>query len=286
MRTLRATDGTEPHLKALRHHARRCRQKQTDPFFTGLQGEAEQRYLPLLQKSREVEDAAEILLDLTSDIDGAEEALENEVRNTSDDLSKLDRQKPELGVYARVFPSGIGGIINPERKKQLQPALDLIERLNTFKGEPVVENTIQRLQELIQPLKRALQAKDDAEERYQKLFTQEQALRSEIREHLVDALARLTQKYKSNPSHAETFFISDPRAGSSALSQAENRGRVFGKIEALLSFFESKKLSLTEEQKKLVTSTKEEEKIDAWLQRAYTGALPADILVIPIVSPD
>jgi predicted nuclease with TOPRIM domain len=271
MRTLRVTDGTEPHLRGIRYHSRQCRQKQGDAYFLGLQQEAEEKHKRLLQKSRGVEDSAETLVDLTADIDGAESLLEDEVRNTSDDLSKLDRQQPELGIYAKIFPGGVGGVIAPERKKQLQPALDLLERLTQFPTVAVVQDALSKIQKRTKQLKDALHAKETEEETFQKLFTQEQAIRAEIREHLVDVLARLTQRYKSNPSLAESFFIPDARSGSTALTAAENRGRVFGKIEALLSFLEAKGVSVGEEQKKAILGTREEDKIEAWLQRAFAG---------------
>lgn len=271
MRTLRPTDGTEPHLRAIRFHSRQCRQKQGDAFFLGLQQEAEEKHRRLLQKARAVDDSGEVLVDLTADIDGTENLLEDEIRNTSDDLSKLDRQQPELGIYAKVFPGGIGSVIAPERKKQLQPALDLLERLAQFPTVSVVQDALTKIQKRTKLLKDALQAKEAEEETYQKLFTQEQAIRAEIREHLIDVLARLTQRYKSNPSLAEGFFIPDARSGSTALTAAENRGRVFGKIEALLSFIEAKELSVTEAQKKLILATQKEDIVDGWLTQAYAG---------------
>jgi hypothetical protein len=284
MKTLRATDGTEPHIRGLRFHIQRCRQRQSEAFFAGLIQEGTQHYQNLKAKSREVEDASELMIEKTADIDGAELYFEDEVRNTSEAISTLDRKRPELGLYPKIFPKGINGVINPERKKQIAPALELLDRMSSYLDSPEINGAHEQIKYCTDLMTQAIKARDEAEREFKQKFSQEQQLRTTAREHLTSALARLTDRYKSNPSLAESFFIDDPRLGSTALSQAETRGRLGGKLEVLLLILQHRGESINQEQRDALLSTTEEEKVDRWVQKAINGATLAELLTPPPVE--
>jgi hypothetical protein len=285
MKTLRATDGTEPHLRALRFQTQRCRQRQSEPFFAGLIAEGTLHYQALKSKSREVEDAAELMVERTADIDGAELFFEDEVRNCSETTSTLERKRPELGLYAKLFPKGINGVINAERKKQVAPAFELLDRLSAHTDITEIQSAYKQIKNSTSVLEQALLRRDEAEREFKQKFAQEQQLRTTAREFLVSALARLTDRYKSNPSLAESFFIDDPKVGSTALSQAELRGKVSGKQEVLLVILQHRGEVLSPEQREALLSVIEEEKLDRWVQRALDGATITELLVPPKENP-
>ena len=285
MKTLRSTDGTEPHLRALRFQTQRCRQRQSEPFFAGLIVEGTLHYQALKSKSREVEDAAELMVERTADIDGAEIFFEDEVRNCSEATSTLERKRPELGLYAKLFPKGINGVISAERKKQIAPAFELLDRLSGHTDIPEVQSAYEQIKGCTSVLEQALLRRDEAEREYKQKFSQEQQLRTTAREFLVSALARLTDRYKSNPSLAESFFIDDPKVGSTALSQAESRGRVSGKQEVLLAILQHRGETLSAEQREAFLSVTEEEKLDRWVQRVLEGATLVELLTPAVENP-
>jgi hypothetical protein len=275
---LRETDGVEPHLRALSHHSRECRKQKNDPFLQNLRAESEAKHSALKAKTREVEDASETLLDLTAEVDGEELALENEVRNTLDDVSRIERQQPRLGILTAVFPKGLNEVISPERKKQPTTIRDLLQRLSPFLSSPEVQASAKRLSQALSNLELALENREEGGKIFAVLFAQEQALRAEARAQLTGAFGQLTHQYKTNPALAEALFIANPRTGSTALSGAENRGRIFGKQEALLLFFEQQKTPLTEEQRQMFLEINEEERIEQLLRWAYSGTSLTDIL--------
>jgi hypothetical protein len=281
MRNLRPTDGSGRYLNALLAHARLCQPKRSEPLFADLISAARAKYTALKAKVREVEDARERAVDLTAAVDAAEILLEREIRNGSDDLSKLERNQPELSIHAKVFPKGLGAVIDPARGRQVAPVIAFRERLSPFLPHPIVQELESRVAARLAGLEQALADKQDGDEDVKRLEAQELQLRGEAREQLTDAHARLTALYKANPALAAQYFHPDPREASSALSNAEARGRVAGKQDALLSFCESRGLVPSEEQQKQILEAIEEEALDRWLTRAYAGASLEEILAAP-----
>ena len=281
---LRETDGTEPHIRTLQYYLRECQKKKHEPFFLLLHQEASKPLEELKAKSQEVEKSSELLLDLMADIDGAELRLEDEVRNTSDDVSKLERQQSLPGLHTKIFPQSVGGVINPERQKQLPAVKALLQRLSPYLQHSEIKQASESLQERYSAMEEALNIRKREEERYRDLFTQEQSLRTTAREQLNRAYGQLATKYSADPSRVEAFFIANPRVGSTVAANAETRGRIAGKIEALYLFLDSKLWILLEEQKKKVLASSEEE-VEGYLRRAYDGFSLTEILTIPPTEP-
>jgi hypothetical protein len=279
MRRLQKNDGTDRHLRAARYHSRRCREKKAEAqFFEELLEESEAKRQALLEKARAVEDKEDELIELTADADGAELSLEDTVRDIADDLGKADRRSPELGAYAKVLPRGVGGVINPEGESQMTAIVAFRSRLNEFKDHPLVQPSLAALDTAIHTLRLRLDSKRACEEALAALFAEEQALRTKVREQLNGAHGRLSTRYQSNPSLADRFFIKDARAGSSAVSRAEERGRAAGKAESFLTLLEGKGIAVPEEEKSKILETLDIAKLERWFAKAITETTLAAIL--------
>lgn len=279
MRRLHKTDGTERHLKTFRYHSRRCREKaESDPLFQDLLEKSEKVRTELRDKKREIEDKEDQFIDATAEADAAELALEDLVRDIGGDLAKADRRNPELNAFQKVLPKNVGGVIDPEGESQLPEIVAFRSRLEEFKALPDVAEVLPTLDTAIATFRLRLEAKKGIDEELTKLFSQEQSLRTAGREQMTSAHARLTDRYKSKPGLADRFFPKDARAGSSARSQAEERGRAQGKIESLLSLLAHKGLALPEEERAKISETTDIAKLDRWFTRALTEATLAAIL--------
>ena len=278
MRRLQKNDGTERHLKVARYHSRRCRERLDDALFKTLLEEIEQHRMGLRAKARGLEDLEDELTDLTADVDAAELSLEEQVRDLFDDLAKLDRKNPELGAHGKVFPRGLGGVINPEGESQLGAIAAFRTRLGEFAGQPSIAPSIKGLDLSINNFKQKLEAQKKGDERYAAGFTEEQMARTAVREQLNSAYSRLGDRYKSNPDYAERFFPKDARAGASALSRAEDRGRAQGKAETLLRLLAHRAIPVPQEDKDKVLAVVDVAKVEQWLERALTETSLAAIL--------
>jgi NTP pyrophosphatase (non-canonical NTP hydrolase) len=278
MRRLQKNDGTERHLKVARYHSRRCRERGEDSLCKVLFDEIEQARQALRSKARNLEDIEDELTDLTADVDAAEIALEEQVRDIFDDFAKLDRKNPELGAHGKAFPKGLGGVINPEGESQLAAIASFRTRVSEFNAYPGVQHSIDALDVSIANFKQKLEAQKQGEERSAEAFTQEQLARTSVREQLNSAFSRLGDRYKSNPDYAERFFPKDARSGSTALSRAEERGRAQGKAESLLRLLESKKIPVPQEDKEKILGANDIDKQDLWFGRALSETNLAAIL--------
>jgi hypothetical protein len=272
MRLLRLTDGTDPHLRALRYHAQQCRRKKSVPPFQALMDKAVERHKDLKEKAREVEDAEEKATDCTADVDNAELGLEGEIRDLHSAVATFDRNNPQHGAYAKIFPQGLEGVIGPERQKQVAPVVALQERIAPFLSHPPIQEANDKLSAALQAFKDALGAKSAQDEVLQTLFNQEVQLRGAGREQLTDAQGQITSFFKGNPALVEAFFIEDPRKGSTARARAEERGRITGKLEALSHFLKKRQIITTPEQEERLSAALEEARVDQALDLAYGGA--------------
>jgi hypothetical protein len=281
MRNLRVTDGSARHLDVLREHRRRCRAKRAEALFLALYDEGGRLDSSLCLKLREIEDEEEESANVVADLDASEVALEDSLRDVSDALSPFDRQLPERDIYAKVFPQGLSAVISPERQRQVAPAQQVLVRLAQFADLPGVPALQEKTAQALSTFEAALRAKENSDQRLKTLQGEELQLRAQVREQLTSAHSRLTDLYKANPALAERFFHPNPRYSSGALSRAEERGRVAGKIEALQQVFASRGVVLSDEQQKKVLAATEPATLERWLERALEGAPLSDIFVAP-----
>ncbi|MFO0759162.1 MAG: hypothetical protein U0359_21900 [Byssovorax sp.] len=211
MRRLRPTDGTRLHQRAAYYHIAKCRTG-TAPLHTKLRKEMTLLHAALKDKARKVEDAEEKALDTMADVDSAETALENLIRDIDADLAKLDRSDPSLNAQSTVFPEGFGEVIDPEGDAQLTVLPGLRVRLEAFKNYPAIAQDLTALQTAEDTFRAALLAEEEAEATVDELFAAEQGARQAIREQLESAYGRLRDLYKSKPALAEPFFLNEGSA--------------------------------------------------------------------------
>lgn len=233
MRRLRSTDGTSPHRKAAQFHISKLRSGKA-PLHATLMAEMTAKYDLLVAKSRECEDAEDAAVGAMADSEAAEESFEDIVRDTDGDLARLDRENPTLNSQNTVFPDGFGAIIEPDGDKQLEVIPALKVRLGQFKGNPLAAAAFARIEAGEAALLAAFAAEDKAVEDVDRVFTEEQEARREVREQFESAYGRLRDLYKSRPALVERFFQKElrgrraekkaPGAGGGIPSGATNPG--------------------------------------------------------------
>lgn len=220
MRRLRATDGTEPHRRAIRYHMSMCLFGKA-PIHEALRLEAKSTYDALVAKAREGEDAKDAFVAAGAASDAAELAFEDTIRNIDGDLASADRASPELAAQSTVFPNGFGAEIEPDGDAQLGVLPDLKARLAKLSGHPVGPASLATLEAAETALKNAFKAEDDASDLVDKLFAEENEARREVREQLESAYGQLRSFYKSKPAMAERFFLKEGRARKGAKQPPE-----------------------------------------------------------------
>ena len=172
------------------------------------------KYNDLKAKQRAVEDAEDDATDAVAEVDSAEVALENLLRDIDADLAKLDRQDPALNAQKTVFPDGYGKEIDPEGEVQLTVLPALRTRLSALPRKPGIAAALQSFDKAEATFRAALTAEQKATAKVDSLSTEEQAARRTVREQLESAHGRLRDLFKARPALAETFFLRDatPRA--------------------------------------------------------------------------
>lgn len=206
MQRLRPVDGTELHRRATRYHMSKCRNGKA-PLHQELYTEVTAVYKLLVGKSREVEDAEDTLMDTLADVDDAEIALENLIRDIHADLGRLDRIDPSLCTQATIFPRGFGQLIDPEGEEQLDVLPSLRVSLAQFQSHTSVAEALVTLDGAEASLRTALKASQKADDTVTRLFEAEREARRAVREQLESANGRLRAFYKAKPALAETFFL-------------------------------------------------------------------------------
>lgn len=209
MKRLRPTDGSAQHRKTAKYHMGACRQP-GNPLFAQLRAEMSPKVADLKAKQRAVEDAEDELADASAVADFAEIATENAVRDLHADLGKLDRSQPALQAQTTVMPDGFGPLIDPEGEDQFAPLTLLRKRLAPFASQPILAESIARLDEAEPAFREAVKAEQDAAERVEDLFGDELEARRQIREQLESAYGRLRDLYRSRPGMAEYYFKRGP----------------------------------------------------------------------------
>lgn len=284
MKQLQETDGTDKHLRAIAYHISRCKEGQ-DTLFVTLTKEAQDKRLALKKASRLVEDKEEDLSVLSAEVSAAELEVERLVLDAASDLKKLDRKSPQLNSFKQVFPEkgGSDAVIRPEGESQLSSLNLFMTRLKKFADQPLLQDTYNAFEGAIKTFRDRLTQKKEAEEKRDQLFTEEVLARKAIRQQLTSAHGRLKDLFQADPDQAEAYFLADPRSGSSALANAEERGRIQAKAEYLIKLLDSKALLLSEEEKKKLSS-KEVEKLDQWFAKALAASSLEEIF--PKEEPD
>jgi len=220
MRRLRSADGTAVHRRAARYHLAKCRAGQA-PLFAALRAEMTGKYTDLKAKQRAVEDAEDDATDAIAEVDSAEVAFENLLRDIDADLAKLDRADPALNAQKTVFPEGYGKEIEPEGDVQLTVLPALRTRLAAFQGKPGIATALQSFDKAEATFRAALAAKQKATAKVEALFTEEQAARRAVREQLESAHGRLRDLFKARPALAEAFFLHETAPRSPPEAQPE-----------------------------------------------------------------
>jgi hypothetical protein len=273
MKQLQEADGTDKHLRAIFFHTNRC-QERTDDLFLALAAEGLAKRTALRNAARSVEDKDEELSVLSAESSATELEVERLVLDVASDLKKLDRKSPQMNAFKQVFSEkgGSDTVIRPEGESQLTSLTSFMTRLRKFSDQPLLKETYTELEASIQIFKEKLKAKKAQEEKRDQLFTEEILARKAIRQQLNSAHGRLKDLFQADPDQAEAYFLSDPRAGSSAIANAEERGRVQAKVDYLLKLLDSKAIVLTEEKKKEIMTTIDATLLDAWFTRALVAS--------------
>jgi hypothetical protein len=279
MKQLQDNDGTDKHTRAIFYHTNRC-QEGTDALFQTLLKEGQEKRATLKNAARLVEDKDEELSVLSSEVSATELEVERLVLDIASDLKKLDRKSPQLNAFKSVFSEkgGSDTIIRPEGESQLASLTSFMTRLNKFTDQPLIKETYAALEAGIKLFKEKLKSKRVEEERREQLFTEELLARKAIRQQLISAHGRLKDLFQADPDQAEAYFLSDPRAGSSVISNAEERGRVQAKAEYLLLLLDSKALAIDEDKKKEILAS-DTTLLDLWFGRTLGASTLEDIFI-------
>jgi hypothetical protein len=206
MQSLRERDGTPLHRRVIRFHSATCRGGGA-PLHKDLRAEATAVYNDLKAKERAHEDAEDDLVDATAEVDTTEIAFENAIRDLDSALERFDRDYPGKNARSAVFPEGYGAVIEPEGDKQLEVLPALHVRLDPFKNEPPLADSLAKLQAAETAFRDALTAEGAASEAVDTAFAKEIAARAAVRAQLTSAHGRLRDLYKSRPAQAERFFM-------------------------------------------------------------------------------
>jgi hypothetical protein len=205
MQRLRESDGTPVHRRAARSHIRRCK-KGTAPLHATLAVEMTAKLNALILQSRAVEDLEDEAVDADADMDAAELAFENVIRDLDADLAKVDRSDATLSAQVTTFPEGYGAVIDPEGAAQLAVLPTLKVRIKPFKDDPTIASALAKLDATTEIFKLTLKAVTAAEENVEVGFAIELSERAAIREQMESAYGRLRDLYKARPALAEAFF--------------------------------------------------------------------------------
>lgn len=207
MRQLRSEESADKHRRAIRYHMGACRRSANLPLCVSLRQEADACYKALRNKTRELEDAQDELIDLSAEADAVEEALEAVLRDLHQDLGRLDRDNPALNLQQAGFPDGLGDILEPKGKDQLDTVVGLTNRLKSRQDQEKVSEGLKRLEQASNALQSALDAEEKAERNAERLTTEEAEARKSVREQLTSAHGQLRAFFKTNPARAERFFL-------------------------------------------------------------------------------
>jgi hypothetical protein len=209
MRHLRDTDGTTPHRRACQYHVTKC-QAGTAPLHKQLAAEGDKARLVLKDAARNAEDAGDAATAAGAMADSAEIALENALRDLLADCEKADREEPALFSEAKIFPGGLGEMIDPEGEKQLTVMPAFVVRLAPFTGHPALSGAIAKVTSAQASFTSALAGEQTADEAVETADQGELDARTAVREQLESAYGQLKAFYKARPSQAERFFARNP----------------------------------------------------------------------------
>jgi hypothetical protein len=280
MRRLLITDGTEKHLGTARYHGRRCRQRKSEPLFSSLEVKISAVYKALREKSRAADDAEEEFTDSRADLDEVELSFEDLVRDMDGEAARLDRQEPSLQAQKKIFPEGFGVVIRPEGKSQLAVIPDLKVRAGGFSAKGAMGDYLKKLEETEKSFQEAVRAVEAAELKVATRRGEEREARGALREQLEENHSDIKKLYKSKPALADRFFPRDARASRGG-KDLEAQGKLEGKREALVLVLTARKLSLSDEQKKRLAKTENEETLDRWITIALTIKTPEELFIAP-----
>ena len=270
MRRLTTADGTDKHLDTAQYHSRRCRQRKSDPFFSGLESKIVVVFTSLRNLARAGDDLQEALTDSRADLDEVELTFEDLVRDIDSEAARLDRQDPSLQAQKKIFPEGFGAVIRPEGKSQPAVIPDLKVRLKAFLSMGALGDYIKKLLESEAAFQAAVQDVEKAEQRLANNRSEEREAKRELREQLEENHSEIKKLYKAKPALADRFFSKDARASRSS-KDVEAEGRLAGKREAIVAIFEARKLSLSEEQNKTLAALTDEDTLTRWISIAVTA---------------
>lgn len=280
MQRLRERDSAARHLRYARYHINFCRQRKGETLFDALVSEMEEKRKALIAQTRVVEDADEALTGTNADVSAAELVLEDGIRDVEADLSKLDRQSPELNIRQKVLPEGLSKVINLEREAQLIATEALVQRLSAFKEKPEVEGALSRLSPLLDKFRSALEARRQAETKVKEAEREERYARAQVREQFESAYGRLRDHFKARPKLAERYFLQD-RGAERAESAADAliSGRLQGRREALTQVLHALQLPPTPEVQKRIDETTDLAVLERWTAKAFTIPTVEDLFL-------
>jgi hypothetical protein len=206
MQRLGDKDGTTLHRKVLRFHMRKLKSVKSTLHQT-LHDQGGAALLTLKTMARGHEDAIDDETDAEADLDTAELAFEDAVRDLDGDLEKLDRKNPGKDARHAVFPSGFGEVIDPDGAEQLTTLPAFHARLAPYEQEPMLAAAVANLADAETAFKLALAAVATAADATKTAFAEELKARAAVRQQLESAHGLLRDFYKARPAQAEKFFL-------------------------------------------------------------------------------
>lgn len=276
MPQLQKGDSADKHLKAASYHIKRCRSTTTDPLFATLAQEMFSRRKTLKEAMKALEDQQEVVTDLTAEVDAAELALEDIVRNLKGDLERLDRRLPGKNALKKVMPEGSDGIIDPDGEAQLDTLPSFRSRLKELEAEPELSADVVLFDKAVITFEAALETRKEAEKTLAEREVDEENAREGIRKQLVTANGQLEGLFSTRPALARRFFYKATR--TPGLSR-EDRARAQGQSEMLLKLIAKRGLEASEEDKKKIQTTLDLTKLERWLDLALAAA-PSSLFVL------
>ncbi|WP_050434411.1 hypothetical protein [Chondromyces crocatus] len=162
---------------------------------------------------RDREDASDLAVDALAEVYGAEDVLENCVRDLDAAAAAVDRQNPSLTVQRTIFPSGYGADIKRDGNAQLNALTPLRVRAQPFAvAHPGIAAALTAIDAAEAAFKAALAARVTADGEAARTFAEELEGRRAVRQQLDSAYGRLRDHYKARPALAERYFL---KAGTS-----------------------------------------------------------------------